>query len=554
MMNRFSTWTDCPLPAVIATLMLCLGCAGEPAPSAAAPEAVANVAARNLGWLGAAAMPVAETVSVVDPDGADKTLYPGAVEICELQADGWLAGLGLRVGDRLVGIGEEMLPTKEDPTIDLMRLVEGEVSAQQPEILIHYVREGDLLSVSASVELVPLEQGLPLAIERYRQIASRAAGYLAQHQADDGSFAPAGDDRDARLIVSSLCGLAMYHTGNHAEAVQQCVAYVTSQVDDPGISDPLVAAYVLMFLVEVDPPPAHTDRLARCLQVIRESQTESGAWLPRPDDEDEPACDPQGTFATNQVLLALGIAERDGFVGPNDVIEKAVAYLKTQAKLRIAADIDRRTKAGLSAGSAAAMVVLNMDRADPLVTRLRKEAFRLAEDIPQSRTLAVPHGLAAALISRQSGVATWIDHHRHAKLMLSQLQRADGSFESVPIQKSQPLEWENRVAGDCWQTAHYALIAQLQEPGLAAFSAEQSHPMLVARDGDGKPQAAGSSGSQTPQIIGGLQLDLDGLDPSSLSPEELQEKLMEKLKEQGVDVSGANIQIMSSGDAPPDPP
>ena len=551
MMNRLTTWTGRPLSAATALLLFCWGCADEPTPSASAPKT--EMAARNLGWLGASATPVAETVSVVDPDDADKTLYPGAVEICELQADGLLAGLGLRVGDRLVGIGEEMLPTKQDPTIDLMRLVEGEVSAQQPEILIHYVRGGTLHTASTKVELVPLEQGLPLAIDRYRQIASRAAAYLAEHQADDGSFAPAADDRDARLIVSSLCGLAMHQVGDHADAVQRCVAYVTGQIDDPGISDPLVAAYALMFLVEVDPPPAHTERLARCLQVIRESQTESGAWLPQDHDDDEPACDPQGTFATNQVLLALGIAERDGFVGPNDVIEKAVGYLKRQARLRIAADLDRRTKAGLSAGSAAAMVVLNMDRADPLVTRLSKEAFRLAEDIPQSRTLAVPHGLAAALISRQSGVAAWIDHHRHAKLMLSQLQRADGSFESVPIQQPRPLEWEQRVAGDCWRTAHYALIAQLQEPGLAAFSAEQSHPMLVARDGDGKPQAAGGSSPAT-QIMGGLQLDLDGIDPSSLSPEELQEKLMEKLKEQGVDVSGASIQIMSSGDAPPDPP
>ena len=538
--------------------ILCLGLAwlsgcNEPPPSTTSSNGEAVVRPeRNLAWLGAKASPVFETVAVVDPERTDETLYPGALEVSAVQADGRLANMGLRVGDVLVGVGEEMLPTKEDPTIDFIRLVEGEVSAEQPELLIRYLRNGKLQTAKGEVELVPLEQGLPLAIDRYREIASRAADYLAAQQGEDGSFAAAVDEPDPRILVSSLCGLAMHSVGSHAAAVDKCVNFVTGQLKDPGTNDPLVAAYALMFLVETAPPLENQAALANCLRVIREGQTETGSWLPGVTSEEEvgEVCDVQGTFATNQILLALGVAERNGLVGDNEPIEKAVGYLKSQAKLRIAADLDRRTKAGLSAGTAAAMLSLNMDRADQVVTRLSKEAFRLAESIPHSRELAVPHTLAAAIISRQSGVGAWIDHHRHAKLLVSQLQQADGSFEPVP--NANQDRWEVPFDSDPWRTAHYCLIVQLQDPVLAAFSAEKSHPMLVARDAAGKKQAGNSSGPGGGQMVGGLQLDLDGLDPSSLSPEELREKLMEKLKEQGMDVDGASIQIMSSSDSPPD--
>ena len=48
-------------------------------------------------------------------------------------------------------------------------------------------------------------------------------------------------------------------------------------------------------------------------------------------------------------------------------------------------------------------------------------------------------------------------------------------------------------------------------------------------------------------LSGGLQLDFD---PTGMSPEELKEKMMEQLKEQGINVDGADIQIMSSSESP----
>ena len=161
--------------------------------------------------------------------------------------------------------------------------------------------------------------------------------------------------------------------------------------------------------------------------------------------------------------------------------------------------------------------------------------------------MSVPHTFSAAMLSRQSGVNSWIDHHRHAKLLLSQLQLSDGSFEQIAGSKSAPLDIEQAWDNDHWRTAHYCLILQLQNDVMAAFAAEKSHPTLVARAGDGTLQKKTVGGEKGTTLSGGLQLDFD---PTGMSPEELKEKMMEQLKEQGINVDGADIQIMSSSESP----
>ena len=157
--------------------------------------------------------------------------------------------------------------------------------------------------------------------------------------------------------------------------------------------------------------------------------------------------------------------------------------------------------------------------------------------------------MTAAILSRQLGVNSWVDHHRHAKLWLSQLQLSDGSFEEVQNSKKTPLEFERACDNATWRTAHYCLMMQLQCDSLAAFAAEKVHPMLAARSGDGKKEdGREADGPKKNAVTGAFQLDLDGMDPSSMTPEELKEKMLEKLKEQGIDVD--NVQIMTSGETP----
>jgi hypothetical protein len=578
-MMRIRIRDDTLLSVALAILLTLSGCSGEPDASKTAENGKSRTgdpAARNLAWLGGTACALTESIAVPDPDNEDDDLYPGGLVVMSIEEGGRLKTATVRAGDIIVGVGGEMLPNTEDPTMDFIRLVEGEVSAEQSELTLQLVRNGKLQTVKTQIDLVPLERGLPLEVQRYAEQADRGLQFLLSQQQDDGSFSAASDDASATLIVSSLCGLALHADSDCDEcqsAAQKCAEYVAAQVTDEAPVNPLTASYALMFLAESAPPPANMQPLGKCLKTIAASQQENGGWLTRgaeagseeansdktdseeADRESSDAesvvdrCDLLGTFATNQILFALGVAERSGMMGDNASIEKAVAYLKSQAKARISSPIDRRIKAGLSAGTVAALNAVNVDRSDELVTRLTKETIRLAEEIPYSRALSVPHTLSAATLSRQSGVNTWIDHHRHAKLLVTQLQRSDGGFEKIVNHKLAPLELEIACDNDNWRTAHYCLLLQLQNPTMAAFAAEKSHPMLVARAGDGTPRKETAASGNPVPFSGGLKLDFD---PTGMSPEELKEKMLEKLKAQGINIDGANVQIMTTrGEVPP---
>lgn len=73
--------------------------------------------------------------------------------------------------------------------------------------------------------------------------------------------------------------------------------------------------------------------------------------------------------------------------------------------------------------------------------------------------------------------------------------------------------------------------------------------MLVARSGDGSKTDSTESPNQgdRAKMAQGLTLDFD---PTGMSQDELKDKLMEKLKEQGIDVDGANVQIMTTDEPP----
>ena len=232
------------------------GCSNQPHDKSPRTSATASTGAdpRNLAWLGGTASPLAESIAIVDPDNENNELYPGGLVVRSVEKEGQLAKMKLRAGDVLVGVAAELLPIKEDPTLDFIQLVEGEVSAEQDELVLSYVRRGKLQTAKTPIDLVPLEQGLPRNIKRYTDQAQRGLKFLLAHQNEDGSFSAAADEVNAQLIVSSLCGLAL-HTGGDSEqcqtAANRCLEFVLSQLTEDRTLDPLAASYALEFLVEM---------------------------------------------------------------------------------------------------------------------------------------------------------------------------------------------------------------------------------------------------------------------------------------------------------------
>ncbi len=532
----------------------------------------------NLGWLGGKAHPLNDVVRFDDPEDADKSVSPGGIVITEVEGDMPLGAAGLQQGDVVVRVAEDWLPIKEDALPDLFEKIETQISGDKNEIEIGYLRSGEYVTATLATDKESIDEGLPLATPRGVAASTATLKYLSEIQAEDGSFTADSNQDTGRLVATSIAGLAFLAadetvSADFAPHADKCTQFISEQLDNP-ISelDPLVAAYVAMFLSESNVTISDADWLSKfddILQLFAATQHESGGWHTTPiepaegdsdpeaeagsgkqeqsesegkqdeetDNESQIVVDAVGTFATNQILFAIGALERKGVPVENAMVEQGCKFLHEQGKVRIPSSLDRRTKAALAAGTAATMVSLNCDRSNVQLTDYLKTAMARANDMYFAPTYGMPGLVSAAIVSRQLGNESWMQFHNAFKYIGLALQEADGGFASYPNVEREYSEFEQLADGDAWRTGQLAIIQTIQSQRLKKLLALEQPEDLASRDAYGKQIDANATAGQSGVQM--MQLDANGV----TDPEELKKLIMEKLKDSGIDVDASNMKI-----------
>lgn len=577
-MNRFS------LLLIVGGLLL-PGCNSDSGPETASSPKTSYVNNSitdhdNLGWLGVTSNPVSESIEFADPDDSDSSVSPGALVLREIFADQVAEEAGLKVGDVVVRVGDDWLPIKDNPTMDFLAKLEDQITAGASSIELGILRSGKYETVSLRHGQTSLDEGLPTQVTRFDQAAQRALQQLAGTQHEDGSFGITDKNPDDQLRITSLVGLAMLASGDDdfRENVNKCLTFLGAEIDarsetessaapgseaehgQPGairISlpqvdlDPLTCSYVLQFLAESQVQmmdPAWMKRIMGLTGAMTSSQSESGGWSSAESaSSDESAIDISGTHTTNQALLAMGMWERKGVMHQGDALQRACGFLKQQADARSESSLDRRTKAALSAGTAAALIAINCQPSDPFLKQMIDECMSRAADVQNAPSLSCPGLMSTALVARASGNESWVQFHTAAKIPLVSAQRPDGTFQSSPhVANEDTVGLEDNKH---WQAAHFALSLAMQHGYLKKMIGEADTPMLVVRDSSGeKANGAGSlpQGMKMPAgMTGGtiMQLDLNG-------EGSIEDQIKAKLKEQGIDTSNIKIGTLPGGTLP----
>ena len=532
----------------------------------------------SLGWLGATSHPVSEAFSFAHPSKEDETVSPGGLVLAEVFADTPAEKAGLKKGDVMVGVSERWLPINDDSTMDFVRELETEVSSGSEKITISVMRGGVCETVNIDNVVKPLSEGVPYDVARLKEAATRGADYLANQQNEDGSFGDETIEPKERLQVTAICGLALLATDKDFQPnLDQCLKFIGETIDACAKSpqtpaapkrapngppkkkltlsqkaqlellkslipksaktpnydiEPSKVSYSLMFLAEADVPMKDgkwKPRIQGLIQSLTQAQEDSGAWGMPPTQQtaeegseqsslDEVAINSYASQTTNRVLLALGMMERKGIPSNPKTISKACGYLKTQFTERASVKLDRRTKAGLAAGTSAALHSINCQPRDAFLLEAMESALANMEE-----RISIYDGLSFALetavFARQSNKENWQQFYDSYKYLLSSFQKPDGSFASSRFPEIDPdstLCEESRTARCC-------LLLSMQQGKLKQLIAETKSPKNVARDSDGKIIDATQIGKQAkPQGN-----KLEDLDPNS---PEFQKKLLEKLK------------------------
>ncbi len=512
----------------------------------------------NLSWLGAEGHPAAKTVKVADPDNAGRTLSLGGIVLRKIHDQSPLAEAGCREGDVLIKAGDAYLPNKEDPTLDLLERIEADISAGKKQVALARLRDGKVTEFSIPAGVPSLEEGYPLALERFTLAGRKGLAYLAKAQHEDGSFDTAGNTPASRLTVTSLAGLAFLGSGStlsdgeYSQNLKRCFDLASSNFREvpegeapPDDLSALSISYALMFLAELSATEAMNIDLMQAMGYgmgrLISLQDEEGGW-PLTDDPGSYGYN-EATLATNQALFAIGMAERAGVMGPNEPIEKACAYIKARTGDGnvVATDVpgfDRRSEAGRSAGAGAALRSIGCTPYDSFLTQLTEYNSRLGKEIVAGRVAVPLHILNTAILRRQIGSRAWGQFLDDFRLLMTTLQRGDGSFAQIPNPSYKPLDFEERCAGDAWLTAVYTLALLLQEDHVPVLVCKRTTPMERTRDSDGK-ETSGEAPHMTMEH--GMEIPAGAQVMTIDDPEELR-KLLE-----GMGMDSKQIDDMLSG-------
>lgn len=627
--------------AVVALAVAGCGGGGAEAPAAWHDPSITDL--HPLGWLGGRAHPVRRHVETSDPDAPGKAIVTGGMVIAEAFAGAPLAGAGAQRGDVIVRVGKSWLPNREDPSLDLFRFVESEISAGVKALDLTVLRDGALAHLTINHDLVPLEVGLPGESERFALAARRALDRLASAQAADGTF-PGASARDDQLTICAIAGLAFAAGGSrpgegpHAVAITRCrdrvqnafasaeplgawpaawgtmllaelagplqldaaaivrtsapialpagaapagapvVVFtgaagevvrpeeatlaasgswsgpqgegatsltdlpegavfvsvpgsaVPSEAPGPGapaaapIDGPLWTLDDLAAIAGADAEPRLAP-LASAVARLGALQLPSGGW--DPDDSGASSC--ERTLATNQALLALGMAQRAGAPVREKVIRDGVAFIRkhTNDGHVFAVDdpaFDRRREAGRASGAAAALLALGCVETDEFLRDLAAYADKYATSIPAGGAGASLHVLNTAIQRRARGLDAWAAFFEEFRHLVASLQDPDGAFAAIPGTSGHRPGAPALDGDPTARTATWALVAALQSEHVPVLAARAVNPLQVAMSSDGTrlgaaPIAAAAPPGAMDEEAMRKALESMGVDPESVKVE-----------------------------------
>jgi squalene cyclase len=172
--------------------------------------------------------------------------------------------------------------------------------------------------------------------ERSRESVERGLAYLAQAQAEDGSY---GSSRFQRHVgITSLACLAFMADGNmpgrgeYGPNVQRGLDFILSHANESGLivadasHGPMYGhGFATLFLGEVygmTGDPRVRETLLKAVRLIVTTQNPEGGWRyqPRPFDAD--------LSVTICQVMALRSARNAGLSVPKETIDRAIAYVR----------------------------------------------------------------------------------------------------------------------------------------------------------------------------------------------------------------------------------
>ncbi|MBI3097115.1 MAG: hypothetical protein HYY93_02545 [Planctomycetes bacterium] len=373
----------------------------------------------NLGQLGAEGMPVTGDAARASgvPEGAV------GIRVSKCLPEGPAEKAGLKEGDIIVGTPTALIPKKRVPIYALMEMLEAASTVEKSNFSLAVIRDGKRMAVKVALPFLGKHSATcPLKCARCEKLGAESLQSLAKMQGSDGAFEAGLGGMNAKVVVTTLAGLAFLASGStptegpYAANIGRCTEFLVSQAgkEDSLFPTKIQGAnwsqlnwqlgYAPLYLCEVyrlTKDEKVRTKLTELADAIARHQETCGGWAHGPGGPN--ALDYlELAIVNNWCLASLGAMQQMGIAVSPDAIRRGVAYQveTSSSDGGIGYSVHEGQKGvgdpGRTAGCVFAFCMLKM-QGHKFFKRMGDYYLQNIEGIPNGHVSPVMHFTASAL-------------------------------------------------------------------------------------------------------------------------------------------------------------
>ena len=419
-----------------------------------------------------------------------KSVYQGA--------PGELAGL--RPGDIIVGAPKSFGGNAYHELAKAIEAAETQKKAKKALVKLTVLRDGKQTRLEVKLPHYGADAKKFPAGKMRDKIIDQATAWLAKQQQSNGAWRCKLSAKNGRVVMTSLCGLALMASGStaargkYATNVKKAAASVAANVGKKsGLGASQGAGnwnqnnwglgYGGIFLSEVQkasPQPGLKDKLIWIRDQILANQEKSGGW----------AHGPGGPNALNYLELeivsncciaALGGIKANGIEVDDAKLQKALDYVQKCSRGGGVGYSTRRGQVGQGdVGRTGGAVVAfgACGRADhPYYKSMVGFMKANLRKIAGGHVSPTMHHLSAAAGCYREGKSTWAAYWKAQRQECTMLRNPDGTFDARPTSESQQMGRNtDQSLGLVWSTSHWIIILCLEKDRLPVLMGKSGKP------------------------------------------------------------------------------
>ncbi|MCA8937033.1 MAG: hypothetical protein KDB68_12610 [Planctomycetes bacterium] len=459
------------------------------------------------------------------PIGGKATMEKNTLIVQKVFDDAPGAKGGLMVGDVITGAPKSFKKDAYHELGEAIEAAEAQRKKKSAVVELNIERDGKAKQLEIDVPFYGKDAKDFPGGKMREAIVDDALAYLAKQQQSDGGWECHLSGENGRVVMTSLCGMAMLAAGNSASKgtyksnVKRAAEFVSANVGKESEFGRMGGSganwnqtnwglgYGGMFLAEVQnasPVKGVDDKLEWIAETILANMEATGGFAHGPGGPNALNY-LELEIVSNYCVAALGGAMANGVDVDAKKVEKALDYIQQCGGGKGGVGYSTRQgqvgwgDPGRTGGAIMAFGAVGRDDHSYYKSMVGYLQGNLHEII-EGHVSPTMHHLSAAAACYREGSKAWDRYWEAQRHECTMLRNPDGTFTARPTKESAQMGRNNDLdLGTDWNTAHWTIILCLEKDNLPVWFGKKGKPKNADKEEDKKDDKDPVTGKEDKQ-------------------------------------------------------